>query len=255
MWYLSRYFFYYWMQDCFTEGFWLFGRWEVAHDVQSAVAINGAANSIIIAAIGWSGALWRDRFGGRQMCIAAAVPLIFVPFSYAFAPTVIGAKNLYTVVFCWTVISSVLSALSSVSAQALQMDCLPAGRDGRPLDPARDFGLIGWANRISMLFLPIVIGQGIKYFPSHAAAYRFMYLTGGTISFASFLIYALLVHPLDEQLDLPLQCTRRLFHASYDKDRRALGVTAARAKRCAERETGQSICHDSILLLFTFLLN
>eukprot|EP01050_Picozoa_sp_SAG11_P024049 SAG11_NODE_5015_length_1691_cov_0.947236_1_plen_225_part_00 len=30
---------------------------------------------------------------------------------------------------------------------------------GRPLDPARDFGLIGWASRISMLFLPMLIGQ------------------------------------------------------------------------------------------------
>eukprot|EP01050_Picozoa_sp_SAG11_P024050 SAG11_NODE_5015_length_1691_cov_0.947236_2_plen_199_part_00 len=27
----------YWMQDCFTEGFFLFNRWRVAHDVQSAV--------------------------------------------------------------------------------------------------------------------------------------------------------------------------------------------------------------------------
>jgi hypothetical protein len=66
----------------------------------------------------------------------------------------------------------------------------------------------------------MMIGQGIKYFPSHQAAYRFMYLTGGIICVFSFLIFALLVHPLDEKLDLPLQCTRRLFHADYDADRR-----------------------------------
>lgn len=32
----SGYFFFYWMQDTFTEGFWLFNRWEVASNVQSA---------------------------------------------------------------------------------------------------------------------------------------------------------------------------------------------------------------------------
>ena len=57
------------MQDCFTEGFFLFNRWEIAHDVQGAVAINGATNSIIMVAVSWSGSWWRDRFGGRQMVL------------------------------------------------------------------------------------------------------------------------------------------------------------------------------------------
>ena len=170
------------MQDCFTEGFFLFNRWEIAHDVQGAVAINGATNSIIMVIVSWSGSWWRDRFGGRQMAIYSGIIGIFTPFSYALAPALFGAKSLYTVVFFWTCVQSVLGGISGVSSAALQMDCLPAGRDGRPMDPARDFGLIGWAGRISMLFLPILIGQCIKYFPSHQVAYRFMYLTGGTIS-------------------------------------------------------------------------
>ena len=110
------------------EGGRLFNRWEVAHDVQSAVAINGAVNSIISVAISWSGAWWRDRFGGRQMCIYSGVVMIFTPFSYAFAPQLLGPKALYTVVFFWTVTQSILGAMSGVSAQALQMDCLPIGR-------------------------------------------------------------------------------------------------------------------------------
>ena len=50
------------------------------------------------------------------------------------------------------------------------------------------------------------IGQWIKTFPSHAAAYKTMYLVGGSVSLLSFLIFAFLVHPLDEPLDLSMQC-------------------------------------------------
>ena len=52
----------------------------------------------------------------------------------------------------------------------------------------------------------------------------------------AFLIYALLVHPLEEPLGLRMQCTRRFFHSRYDDDRRALGESAAREKYCSARE-------------------
>ena len=88
---------------------------------------------------------------------------------------------------------------------------------------------MGWSARISMTFLPIVIGQAIKLFASHAAAYKAMYLIGGSISAGAFLIFALLVHPLDEPLGLSMQCTRAMFHAEYDKMRKEMGDDAARA--------------------------
>ena len=232
----SSYFFFYWMQDTFTEGFYLFDRWKVASNVQSAVAINGSVNSIIQVAVSWSGSWWRDKLGGRQMCIYSGVLGIFTPFSYAFAPQIFGVKSLYTVVFFWNCLAALLGGMSSASAQALQMDCLPAGRDGRPLMPARDFGLIGWANRISMLFLPIAIGLVIPMFPTHQEAYYYMYLIGGTFSFCAFLLFAVMVHPLDEPLGLRIQCTRHWFHTKYDADRRALGDTEARHKYCDERD-------------------
>jgi Na+/melibiose symporter-like transporter len=232
----SGYFFFYWMQDCFTEGFWLFNRWEVASNVQSAVAINGSVSSIIAVATSWSGSWWRDKFGGRQMCIYTGIVGIFTPFSYAFAPQLFGPKALYTVVFFWNVLAATLGGISSASAGALGMDCLPAGRDGRPLMPARDFGLMGWAGRISMLFLPIAIGLIIPLFPSHQMAYKYMYLTGGTISFIAFLVFAFMVHPLDEPRGLRMQCTRKWFHWKYDSERHALGDQLAREKYCNERD-------------------
>lgn len=93
----------------------------------------------------------------------------------------------------------------------------------------RDFGIMGWAGRISMTFLPIAIGQAMKLFPTHAAAYKAFYLIGGSISLAAFLVFALLVHPRDEPLGLSMQCTRGVFHAEYDKLRKDLGADAARA--------------------------
>ena len=63
-----------------------------------------------------------------------------------------------------------------------------------------------------------------------------MYLIGGTISFCAFLLFAVMVHPLDEPLGLRIQCTRHWFHTKYDADRRALGDTEARHKYCDERD-------------------
>lgn len=127
--------------------------------------------------------------------------------------------------------NAVSQALSQTSLQALQMDCLPAGRDGRPLDPARDFAVIGWASTTPLLFLPILIGQSIKLFPSHEAAYRCMYLLGSAINGVAWLIFALLVHPNDEALGRAMQCTRGWFHRLYDADRRQFGDGGARCVR------------------------
>ena len=151
----SNYFFMYWMQDTFTSGFYVFG-FKVASNVQSAVALNGAVASIVGVAVSWSGSWWRDRFGGRQMVMLSSIITLLTPFSYAYGPQLFGARNMYTLVFCWCVLGALLGGVSGVAGQALLMDCLPAGPDGRPLEPARDFGLMGWAGRISMTFLPIV---------------------------------------------------------------------------------------------------
>jgi hypothetical protein len=75
---------------------------------------------------------------------------------------------------------------------------------------------MGYADRISGLILPPVMGQIIKLWPTHAQAYKSFFLIGGSLTAVSFLIFALAVHPLDEPLGLRLQCTRHLFHRRYD---------------------------------------
>ena len=231
----SNYFFIYWMQDTFNEGFYVMG-YKVASNVQSAVAVNGAVASIVGVCVSWSGSWWRDRFGGRQVCMFTSAVGLLMPFTYAYAPHFIGEKDMYTLVFGWCVANALLGGIAGVSGQALQMDCLPTGADGRPLEPARDFGLMGWSGRISMLFLPIAIGQSLKLFKNHADGYAAFYLIGGTISALAFLIFAFLVHPLDEPLGLSMQCTRGIFHAEYDSLRRSVGDDAARAAYVSQRE-------------------
>jgi hypothetical protein len=66
----SGFFNYYWLEDCFPAGYWFFG-FEIATNVQSAVAINAMLGTIIGSCTHWSGPWWRDRFGGRQMLICA----------------------------------------------------------------------------------------------------------------------------------------------------------------------------------------
>eukprot|EP01052_Picozoa_sp_SAG31_P060118 SAG31_NODE_19330_length_605_cov_1.824111_1_plen_65_part_10 len=65
---------------------------------------------------------------------------------------------------------------------------------------------MGYSDRISGLLLPMVMGQAIKLYPTHAAAYKAFYLIGGTLTALSFLIFAVAVQPLDEPHGLRLQC-------------------------------------------------
>eukprot|EP01043_Picozoa_sp_COSAG02_P037575 COSAG02_NODE_2831_length_7935_cov_5.630296_3_plen_628_part_00 len=132
----SNYFFIYWMQDTFTGGFYVFG-WKIASNVQSAVAVNGAIASIVGVCVSWSGSWWRDRFGGRQVCLCSSFFGLLMPFTYAYAPSFIAEKDMYTLVFGWCLVNSLFGGIAGVSGQALLMDCLPTGADGRPLEPAR----------------------------------------------------------------------------------------------------------------------
>jgi hypothetical protein len=60
-----------------------------------------------------------------------------MPFTYAYAPLFLPEKHMYTLVFGWCVANALLGGIAGVSGQALQMDCLPTGADGRPVEPAR----------------------------------------------------------------------------------------------------------------------
>ena len=54
--------------------------WKITANVQSAVAINGMVGAIVNSAVSWSGNYWRERVGGRQICLG------FVPFRSRLGP-------------------------------------------------------------------------------------------------------------------------------------------------------------------------
>jgi hypothetical protein len=45
--------------------------------------------------------------------------------------------GMYSLVFFWNVLGNILGGIGGVAGQALVMDCLPAGPNGRPLTPAQ----------------------------------------------------------------------------------------------------------------------
>jgi hypothetical protein len=108
----------------------------------------------------------------------------------------------------------------SVSAQgALPMDCLPCDDDGKPLRPARDMNFYSWGGLLSGTGLPILLGDSIKLFPSHTAAYSTFWVVGGLIGIVAYLVLALLVHPQQEPPGLSCQCTRRWYRDDDDERR------------------------------------
>ena len=47
---VQGYFTFYWFQDCFPDGYYVFG-WKLSNDVSSAVAINGMVGAIVNSAV------------------------------------------------------------------------------------------------------------------------------------------------------------------------------------------------------------
>jgi hypothetical protein len=117
---------YYWFQDCYPHGYYFLG-WKVSHSVQTAVSVNIIVGTFTNICISWSGNYWREREGGRQICLGPSLTLRqgtptkrtiipngvtgiigwLTPFSYVFfsswSPEAFPHGILYTIVIFWTV--------------------------------------------------------------------------------------------------------------------------------------------------------
>ena len=195
-------FLFFWFQDCFPDGYYFF-HWKLTSSVQSAVSINGMTGSLISAAVSWSGNWWRDRVGGRQMILAAGCLGLALPFTYALI------KPDFTIVLLWTIYNSIMGGFASASGGAIGPDVLPVDPlTRRPDNAARDGNLLGWANLVPNTILPMFLGNAMRWFPSHLAAYNTFWLIGGSISACGWLMYGLMIHPSSELPGRPWQCTR-----------------------------------------------
>ena len=102
------------------------------------------------------------------------------------------------------------------------MDCLPIGIDGRPKNAGRDQSLQGTSGQIPSALLPILLAGLLSsgLFSTHLWGYRFFYAAAAVLGLLRLLTLALAVHPAEELLGRPLQCTRHRFRAAYDAARR-----------------------------------
>jgi hypothetical protein len=253
---IQGYFTYYWFQDSIApHGFFLFTHKVTSHP-QSAVSINGMVGAIVNSAVSWSGNYWRERTGGRQICLGfgpwalSGVIGFACPFTYAICSG-FDPKRLYTVVLFWTVWNNFFGGFASAGGGALGMDVLPTDKStGRPSNPARDSGLQGFAGQIPNVFLPMTLvreivtramcvsaglhslrppkcspqGGAIYHFDSHQAAFNTFFVVGGVISIISWWMLALCVHPPNEKPGRRWQCTRHWCHGEGDPWYEAGGV-------------------------------
>lgn len=149
---------YYWFQDCFPNGYYFF-RWKISDHVQTAVSVNIIVATAVNICISWSGDYWREREGGRQICMGPSLTLrrgtknarilipsgvtgiigLVCPFTYVFFSSFTMAQYphgiLYTVVILWTCYNSATGAIAQGGGGALGVDVLPTGKDGRPSNP------------------------------------------------------------------------------------------------------------------------
>ena len=105
-----------------------------------------------------------------------------------------------------------MNGLSAASNFALSMDCLPVGSDGRPSNAARDRAIQATHRVIPTAFLPAVVGWGFfSHFSSVVTAYRWAFALSNMLNLVSTAVFYLAVHPLEEPLDKPCQCTRHCY--------------------------------------------
>jgi hypothetical protein len=86
---------------------------------------------------------------------------------------------------------------------------------GRPADAGRDMNLLGYAGLIPNTVLPMFLGNAIKWFPTHLAAFNTFWAVGGSVGGVAWLIFGLMIHPSSERPGRSWQCTR---HWAWDPD-------------------------------------
>jgi Na+/melibiose symporter-like transporter len=217
---------FFWLQDCFPHGYYFF-HWKVGDNVKVATSVSGLVTSVVtVAGIAlmqphW----WRDRFGGRPLLLWATLLTVVVqPFSFALLP------GRFTLVLLWNIWGALVGAVTCAAAGAIQMDCIPVGADGRPLNAGRDMCLYCCASLLCATGFPLLLGHAFTWFPSHVEAYNTFWVIGGLIGVVAYAMLAMLVHPRDEPIDRSCQCTRARTHRAHDERRRREAEAEAATK-------------------------
>ena len=143
----------------------------------------------------------------------------------------------FWIVIAWSVWGPIMGGLSAASMAAIGMDVLPADENGRPTNAGRDSSLASLNGIVPGAILPSILGHYITTFPNHQKGFAFMFAIGGVINVLQNLMLYGCVHPLNEPLDKPCQCTRSYFKGRKEHDFKKRRQLAERARAVGLPET------------------
>ena len=153
---------FYWFQDELQpKGYELFGHIYITNSTQTAISINGVIGRVVVVTFAVPGGVLGDKFGRLAVIRATALLTTVVPaLFYAFLPS-------YTMTVVLAALGGAVQGLGSPCAAALNADVLPADSD----NAGRDMQLIsGTPGILPGLLIPILVGNALAWFPSHAIA-------------------------------------------------------------------------------------
>ena len=217
-------FWFFFLQDAFPSGYVIAG-WRLTRSTQTLVCVLNLVGQALTATFASCGGRLRERWGGRQTIAYTTLLGQATNFTYAFFP------DQFWLVAAWTLWNSSMNGLAAAANFALSMDCLPVGPDGRPSNAARDRAIQATHRAIPNSFMPALVGFWIAGFPTAALGYRWSFGVGNAINLLSTAVFYLALHPLEEPLDKPCQCTRGCLASrrAHDARRRAKVAAAAAA--------------------------
>ncbi len=156
---------FYWYNDMLEpHGYKFFGH-HVTNSTQTAISINGVIGRVAVVACAVPGGHLGDKFGRLPVIrVTAAITGVIGPLVYAFIDN-------YTVIVLLTVVTGAVQGIGSPCASALNADVLPADSD----NAARDMQLISTGQILPGILIPILVGNALSWFPSHAEAYKVLY--------------------------------------------------------------------------------
>ena len=156
---------FYWYTDMLEpHGYQFFGH-HVTNSTQTAISINGVIGRVAVVTCAVPGGYLGDKFGRLPVIrMTAAVTGVIGPLVYAFVDN-------YTVIVLLSVVTGAVQGIGSPCASALNADVLPADSD----NAARDMQLISTGQILPGILIPILVGNALSWFPSHAEAYKVLY--------------------------------------------------------------------------------
>eukprot|EP01052_Picozoa_sp_SAG31_P005226 SAG31_NODE_227_length_19818_cov_6.503271_3_plen_170_part_00 len=107
-----------------------------------------------------------------------------------FQPVVNAVCPYFTWVCVTNIIGDVVGGLTGSASGALLCDCIPTdGKTGLPINPARDYLIMGYAGRVPEIAIPAVLAAAFNAFDDRRRAYQTFFFVAAGIHLCSSLLF------------------------------------------------------------------